>query len=180
VLDLTRALEELIGAVPGACRELSHIDSSRLVVGLTRGRKRSSDGLLAKLVPLVESGELDWGGPLYAVLFCWPRFMTLNYRRKLEIVFHELYHVGPAFDGSFREFPGRGKLHGTGCDYEALCAGLVERALPALERTGKAEFLRISPRTARARFGGMCGSFFRLNDSGSGVLCAQTRGPQPL
>jgi len=180
VLDLTQALSDLIDVVPASCRELAHVDPAKLIVGLTRGRKRSSDGLLAKLVPLVEPGDFDWGGPRYAVLFCWPRFMQLTYKRKLEIIIHELYHVGRDFDGSFREFPGRGKLHGNGCDYEAFCAELAARATPALERTGRTEFLRMNPRAAKARFGGLCGSFVRLNFSGNGGLCAQVKGPEPL
>lgn len=179
MLDLTAALAGLVEVIPRVCEELSHIDPARLLVGLTRARKRSRDGLLAKLVPLVEPGEFAWGGPLYAVVFCWPRFMSLPYERKLQVVFHELYHISPAFDGDFRRFPGRRGLHGGG-SYEAVCAGLVAKALPALEATGRTEFLKLGVREARARFGGICGRFVRLASSGAGVLCARVKGPEPL
>ena len=48
---------------------------------------------------------------LYVVTFCLPRFLDQPFADKLVTVFHELYHIGPAFDGDLRRHPGRYAVH---------------------------------------------------------------------
>jgi hypothetical protein len=48
---------------------------------------------------------------LYLLSFYLPRFMNLPPREKLATVIHELWHIGPDFDGDLRRHPGRCYAH---------------------------------------------------------------------
>jgi len=48
---------------------------------------------------------------LYLVTFCLPRFLDQPFEDKFITLFHELYHISPAFDGDLRRYGGRGDLH---------------------------------------------------------------------
>ena len=50
---------------------------------------------------------------LYVIYFLVPRFLSLSRTEKLVTVFHELYHISPAFDGDIRRFPGKNYAHGS-------------------------------------------------------------------
>lgn len=49
---------------------------------------------------------------LYVVTFYVPRFLSLEPRARLAVVFHELFHVSPACDGDLRRFEGHRSAHG--------------------------------------------------------------------
>jgi hypothetical protein len=116
--------QEISGRVP----ELAHIDMERVAVCMTRSRRGGRNGLWAKLTPLrfeggarlglrrgqrylIEPLVVEGRERLYILTFCLPRYLELTYREKLVTVFHELYHVGPEFDGDHRRFPGRYHMH---------------------------------------------------------------------
>jgi hypothetical protein len=48
---------------------------------------------------------------LYLVTFCLPRFLDQDFDDKFITLFHEMYHIGPAFDGDLRRHPGRCAMH---------------------------------------------------------------------
>ena len=48
---------------------------------------------------------------LYLVTFCLPRFLDQDFDDKFVTLFHELYHISPAFDGDLRRHGGRCELH---------------------------------------------------------------------
>jgi hypothetical protein len=48
---------------------------------------------------------------LYLVTFCLPRFLDLDFDEKFVTLFHELYHISPAFDGDLRRHDGRYSVH---------------------------------------------------------------------
>jgi hypothetical protein len=79
---------------------------------------------------------------LYVIYFLVPRFLDLPLREKLITVFHELYHISPAFDGDIRRFPGRNYAHGSSTKrYNAYMAKLVDTWLPEAANTHLAGFL---------------------------------------
>ncbi|MCH5376295.1 MAG: hypothetical protein JJ992_20180, partial [Planctomycetes bacterium] len=43
--------------------------------------------------------------------FCLPRFLDLTFGDKLTTIFHELWHIGPHFDGDLRRHSGRCYAH---------------------------------------------------------------------
>ena len=53
---------------------------------------------------------------LYIMRFYLPRFQDMSFDFKLETIIHELWHIGPAFDGDHRRFPGRKCHHGSAAD----------------------------------------------------------------
>ena len=99
-----------------------------VLVCITRARSGGRTGLWAKLTPLrfeggsrlgmrrgqryvIEPLVVDGREQLYILTFCLPRFLNLTYREKLVTVFHELFHIGPQFDGDHRRFAGRYHMH---------------------------------------------------------------------
>lgn len=134
VLNVTRELERLIAHVTGRVPELAHIDPTRLLVCISSTRGAGVRGTYARIHPLrfpggarsVERrrGRHTWVSTmptivhrqveiLYIIYFLVPRFLDFSLREKLITVFHELYHISPAFDGDIRRFPGRNYAHGS-------------------------------------------------------------------
>ena len=48
---------------------------------------------------------------LYVMTFCLPRFLNQDFDEKIVTLFHELYHISPAFDGDLRRHGGRYQVH---------------------------------------------------------------------
>lgn len=134
VLNVTQELERLIAHVTDRVPELAHIDPTRLLVCVSSTRGTGVRGTYARIHPLrfpggarsVERrrGRHTWVSTmptvvhrqveiLYIIYFLVPRFLDLSLREKLITVFHELYHISPAFDGDIRRFPGRNYAHGS-------------------------------------------------------------------
>ncbi len=117
--------EDMLGRTP----ELAHVDLSRVAITFSQARKGVSWGTYASLTPLrFQGGSLtttrrgkqyqvqrivDPSGQemLYLLSFYLPRFMNLDFREKLITVFHELWHIGPQFDGDLRRHEGRCFAH---------------------------------------------------------------------
>ena len=151
VLNLTGELERLIADIVGRMEEFGHIDPARLLVCVAATRGSGVHGTYAKIHPLrfaggVASTRMKRGRRtvtctlpaithqgrevLYLVYFLVPRFFNLSRREKLITVFHELYHVSPAFDGDIRRFSGRNYAHGSSTKrYNAHMATLVDAYL---------------------------------------------------
>jgi hypothetical protein len=136
--------QDMIARLP----ELSHIDLSRVSVGFCQARKRVTHGLFASLTPLRFAGGAETtirrGRPytiqrladregremLYVLSFYLPRFMDLDLREKLITIVHELWHIGPRFDGDIRRHEGRCYAHsGSQKQYDAAMDLLVQRWL---------------------------------------------------
>ena len=49
---------------------------------------------------------------LYVMTFCLPRFLEQSFDDKFVTIFHELFHIGPSFDGDFRRHSGRCAFYG--------------------------------------------------------------------
>lgn len=152
-LNLTAELERLIADIAVRVEAFSHIDPRRLLICVNSGRN-SQHGTFAKIHPLrFHGGELsrvvkrgrsriacimpevhhNGTDMLYVIYFTLPRFMDRPLHDKLVTIFHELYHISPAFDGDIRRFPGRNFAHGSSTKrYNLLMAGFVEqyRRLP--------------------------------------------------
>src|SRR5205085_1752990 len=67
---------------------------------------------------------------LYVLSFYLPRFMDLDFREKLITIVHELWHIGPQFDGDIRRHSGRCFAHtGSQKKYDAQMDALAQRWL---------------------------------------------------
>ncbi|WP_298271626.1 putative metallopeptidase [Geobacter sp.] len=153
VLNLTRELEIVVAHIVRTVEELSHIDPARVLLCISSTRSGGVGGMYAKIHPLrfpggTRSSEHRRGRHiyvstmptvvhrevevLYVIYFLLPRFFDLPPREKLVTIFHELYHISPAFDGDIRRFPGRNFAHGSSTRrYNSHMARLVDAYLAA-------------------------------------------------
>jgi hypothetical protein len=126
--DFCAHVRRLCTDVVARCEALRHIDVSRLLFAVTQARTANPHGLQARVTPLrFRDGNLTrqrrgtvyqvqryFVGDrevLYLVTFCLPRFLDLTFDEKFVTLFHELYHIGPAFDGDLRRHGGRYSVH---------------------------------------------------------------------
>ncbi len=149
------------------CAPLGHIDVTRLLFAVTQARNGHAHGLQARVTPLrfphgrltrqrrgvtyqVQRYFLDGHEFLYLVTFCLPRFLDQSFDDKLITLFHELYHISPAFDGDLRRHGGRYAIHShSQRDYDERMADLArtyladkpDPALHAFLRLGFAQLL---------------------------------------
>ena len=175
-LDFTGHMRLLCEDMVRRLPELGHIDLCRVAIGYCQARKAVRHGLQATLTPLrFESGKLvvsrrrrawtvqrifgaDGLEMLYILNFYLPRFLDAPLEEKLTTILHELWHIGPNFDGDIRRHPGRCYAHsGSQKNYDAAMAALAQQWLalkPAEELYG---FLRYSCAQLIGRHGGLYG-----------------------
>lgn len=157
--DFTLHMRWLCDDMVARLPELSHIDIARVAIRFCQARKSVRHGLQASLTPLrFERGELytlrrgrrwtvqriyDESGRemLYLLSFYLPRFLNHTLREKLSTVIHELWHIGPSFDGDLRRHPGRCFAHShSQRQYDAVMEQLT------------AKWLSLDPPAERYRF----------------------------
>ncbi|MBS0211149.1 MAG: hypothetical protein JSS27_19560 [Planctomycetes bacterium] len=111
--------------------EFRHIDMSRVALRGCQTRRAGRYGVQASLTPMrFKDGAVQTirrGRPyrvrpihdragremLYLLSFYLPRFLDLSYDEKLATVCHELWHIGPTFNGDIRRHEhGRCYAHG--------------------------------------------------------------------
>ena len=84
---------------------LLRIDPEGNAVWLKESQERLSQHATSRRI-FVDGVEM-----LYLMTFCLPRFQNQPFEDKLVTLFHELYHIGPAFDGDLRRHAGRYAVH---------------------------------------------------------------------
>jgi hypothetical protein len=126
--DFCGHIRRLCADVVRHCADLSHIDMSRLLFGITQARTGMPFGLQARVTPLrfrhgqltrfrrgvpyrVQRYYVDGTEMLYLVTFCLPRFLDQEFDDKFITLFHELFHISPQFEGDLRRHDGRYDLH---------------------------------------------------------------------
>jgi hypothetical protein len=167
-----RALCEDVSA---RCETLRHIQMSRVLVSFTPSRNRSRYGLQARVTPLrfhngtlirkhgstnyqVQRFFVNDCEMLYVLTFCLPRFLDQSFREKLVTVFHELYHMAPAFDGDLRRYPGRYTVHSHSKDgYDSRMEELVDDYLAEHPEPDVYRFLQFKHRELCETHGGVTG-----------------------
>jgi len=127
--DFSTHVRALCADIIRHCAELKHIDISRLLFGMTQARSGRRHGLQARVTPMrfrhgrltrtrrgggfyqVQRYFVEGREMLYLVTFCLPRFLDQDFDDKFITLFHELYHISPAFEGDLRRHEGRCALH---------------------------------------------------------------------
>jgi len=174
--DFSLHMQRLCEDMAQRVEPLRHIDMSRVAVAFAQTRKRSSYGMYASLTPLrfpggteqtVRRGRRwriqrlsdDWGREmLYILRFYLPRFLDLAFREKIVTVVHELWHIGPKFDGDIRRFRGRCQAHSASqAKYDAQVEQVVALWLRQNPPPALYEFLRSGFEELVARHGGIFG-----------------------
>lgn len=174
--DFTSHIRRLCTDMVERLDQLRHIDLSRIAIGFTQTRKAGGYGIYAAVTPLrFADGGLHtmrrgrrWGmrrlyAPdgremLYILNFYLPRFLDLPFPQKLTTVLHELWHIGPKFDGDVRRLGGRCFAHGSSQkQYDAHIDALVARWLSFNPPESAYDFLRLNFRELSARHGRVVG-----------------------
>jgi len=173
--DFCHAMNRLVGAIGEGCPEFQHVDSSRILVGVSFARATTRYGLQARVTPLrfpnggihvdrdgrsyqVQRHQVDGVEMLYHLTFCLPRFMDQSFDEKMVTIFHELYHIHPRFNGDLRRHPGRCHAHtGSQSRYDAHMAALARIWLAGKPDPSLTAFLRMSFNQLAHRHGGIVG-----------------------
>jgi predicted metallopeptidase len=158
------------------CQVLRHVDVSRLLFSATQARSGRAYGLQARVTPLrfpngqltsrrrgilyqVQRYVVEKREMFYVMAFCLPRFLDQDFDDKLVTLFHELYHIGPAFDGDLRRQHGRYSIHSRSkrC-YDKHMADLARAYLANGADLPRHAFLRLTFEQLQQRHGSVVGA----------------------
>jgi len=126
--DFCASIQRLCADIGARCEPLRHLNVDRMLFAVTQARNGHAHGLQARVTPLrfrnggltrlrrgvtyqVQRYVVAEREILYLVAFCLPRFLDLDFDEKLITLFHELFHISPAFDGDLRRHKGRYCIH---------------------------------------------------------------------
>ena len=156
-LHMRRLCDDMAARLP----ELAHIDMRQVAIRFCQARRAVRHGVQASLTPLrFEGGQLFTkrrGGTwtverlydaegreqLYLLSFYLPRFLERPLDDKVATVIHELWHIGPSFDGDLRRHPGRCFAHShSQKQYDALMHQLAKKWSALDPPPGLADFLK--------------------------------------
>lgn len=160
--DFCGHVHRLCADIVRCCEALRHIDVSRLLFAMTQARISRSYGLQARTTPFrLRDGLLTrqrrsvtyqvqryFVGPheiLYLLTFCLPRFLDQAFDDKFITLFHELYHISPAFNGDLRRHDGRYTIHShSKRGYDQYMADLAREYLASRPDPALHAFLRLN------------------------------------
>lgn len=128
-INLSDFLHDLITDVCRRISSFSHINTEKIHICISSNRAGGRGATFGKLVPLKFKGgeevlyhrgkcyvmpkiEVNSIRILYLIYFYIPRFTDLAPLDKLRVIFHELYHIHPEFNGDIRRFGKSGSAHG--------------------------------------------------------------------
>ena len=173
--DFCGHVHRLLADIVSRSPELAHIHVPRILLGVTQARSARMHGLQARVTPLrFAQGALTRqrrgvtyqvqryliGGIeyLYLMTFCLPRFLDRDFDDKLVTLVHELYHIGPTFDGDLRRHEGRYQLHThRQCCYDRKMADLARAYLASRPDPALCGFLRLNFAQLQYRHGTVLG-----------------------
>jgi len=173
--DFCSHVRRLCLDIAARCEALRHLDVARLLFAVTQARNGCARGLQARVTPLRFAGGrltrerrgvtyqvqryfLGNHEFLYLVTFCLPRFLDQSFDDKLITLFHELYHVSPAFDGDLRRHKGRYAIHShSQRDYDEHMSHLARAYLAGNPDPALLAFLRLDFAQLLARHGSVVG-----------------------
>lgn len=167
----SEAMRDLCADIAARFEPLAHLDVSRMLFGFTPSRNLRNHGLQARVTPMrFRNGETvrpHRGVPFqvqqflhngreirYVVTFCLPRFLNRSFDDKFVTIFHELFHIGPTFDGDLRRHKGRYSIH-TACQ-KSYDLEMLAMARDYLQRGADPKlhgFLRLNFAQLRRRHG---------------------------
>ena len=173
--DFCSAMRAVCEDITRRMPDFSHIHMPDVAVSFAQTRLSVPHGLEAKLTPMrfargsleatvrghrwtVQRLVVDGREMLYVLTFYLPRFLDHPFQEKLVTIFHELYHVSPAFDGDIRRFPGRNHVHTRSQrEYDALMEQFAATYLRKRPPKRKLAFLNENFASLRERHGQVVG-----------------------
>ncbi len=175
--DFCGHIQRLCADIVARCEFLHHVDISQVLFAVTQARTVRAHGLQARVTPLrlrggrltrqrrgriyqVQQYFLGDCEILYLVTFCLPRFLDLSFDEKFITLFHELFHISPAFDGDLRRHNGRYCVHShSKKQYDQHMAALARAYLTDGADPDLHAFLRLDFAQLHHRHGHVIGTF---------------------
>ena len=128
-INITDVLTTLIKHIIQETNIFKHLEIKRILICIASNRGKARGGTYGKLVPLkFKDGSdilhyksriyampkiINNGIPLlYLVYFYSPKFIDITPFEKLRVIFHELYHISPEFNGDIRRVSKVKVFHG--------------------------------------------------------------------
>lgn len=128
-INLSDTLTLLLREMVQRTEEFKLFDVNRILLCCSTNRKKTGGGIYGKLLPLrFENGSkiikhnsrfyiiprlvVNGTEILYLMYFYLPKFFDLSAREKINVMFHELYHISPLFNGDIRRMGEVKKAHG--------------------------------------------------------------------
>lgn len=171
MLDYTVKMREVIEDICRRHGAFRHIDVGRILVCYSQTQRAGVRGTHAALVPMRFPGGdkettrkgVRWRMPcltvdevemLYVLQLYLPRFCDRTLEEKLTTLCHELYHIGPKFDGDLRRLPGRNWQHGgSRKQYDELMRRMTARYLASDPPKQLLDFLQLDFAGLRRKHG---------------------------
>ncbi|HSV96782.1 MAG TPA: putative metallopeptidase [Spirochaetota bacterium] len=169
-INLTDVITLIIQEIASRCEAFSHVDARRVLVCMATNRSNASGGTFGKLVPLrfKDGAEtLRYRGKLYAmprlrnggvdqrylIYFYHPRFFNLSPIEKLKVIFHELYHISPYFNGDIRRLASHKASHGNSRErFDDYFENDLRKFHAYIVKTPYMKFLGMNARALRLSF----------------------------
>jgi hypothetical protein len=173
--DFGAAIQGLVMDIATRMADFRHLQAPRILVSVAQARRASPFGLQARVTPLRFPGgtliRKRRGMPfqiqryflgaheyLYLMTFCLPRFLDQDFDQKFVTIFHELYHISPAFDGDLRRHDGRYALHThSQRAYDTQMVHFAREYLTAKPDPNLYSFLRLNFAALEERHGAVTG-----------------------
>jgi hypothetical protein len=173
--DFCARIQQLVMDIAVRTPDFRHVQSPRILVSVSQARGSSLGGLQARVTPLRFPGgaltrqrsgvpfqiQRYFNGDheyLYLLTFSLPRFLDQEFDQKLITIFHELYHLSPAFDGDLRRHTGRYALHThSQKEYDQHMVGYARTYLATKPEPALYGFLRMTFAQLEEQFGAVTG-----------------------
>jgi hypothetical protein len=89
----------------------------------------------------------------YLIYFYHPRFFNLSPSEKLKVIFHELYHISPDFNGDIRRLAAHKASHGASRErFDDFFEHDLTKFYAYIEKTPYMKFLEMNARALRLSF----------------------------
>lgn len=128
-INLTDVLTLIISDIISYTEEFYNFDLNKILICCASNRKDFNGATYGKLLPLKFQNGSDvikhrghfYTIPkliinnyeiLYIIYFYMPKFFNLSAKEKINVIFHELYHINPSFNGDIRRMGDFKKAHG--------------------------------------------------------------------
>lgn len=137
-------------------------DINRILVAGSKNKKESKRGTYSKVVPLrfkngksviryeghnycIPKIKVSGTEILYIIYFYMPSFFNLNAEEKIKVLFHELYHISPDFNGDIRRIGSVKYAHGhSGKKFEENYLSHAEKFFSYIKKTRYFDFLTMN------------------------------------
>ena len=128
-INITGTIKNIIKEISIFSPNFAYINTDKVLICISSNKKGNGGATYGKLVPLrfeggnaaVKYNNHFYSMPtiksegieqFYIIYFFIPRFFDLTFEEKIKIIFHELYHISPDFNGDIRRVSKGKSAHG--------------------------------------------------------------------